>query len=78
MVLQTTIPAVLDEEMRGFLEEIEEIDRVEAGKAKCLVCGATVAVDSIRLVVPLKNRVGYVDDCYECVVRFTMEGRDVA
>ena len=76
MVSKAVIPAVLNEEMRRLLQEIGEIDRVENGKAKCMVCGTTVTLASIRLIVPLKNRVGYVEDRQECLMQFsTMESQ---
>lgn len=71
MVSKAIIPAVLDEEMRRLLQEIGELDRVEGGKAKCMVCGATLTLDSIRLIVPLKNRVGYVEDSQKCLMQFS-------
>ena len=76
MVRSTKIPAVLDEDLAVFLADIGEMERVVAGKVRCLVCEATLNLDTIQLVVPVGRRVSYVCSSQPCLVKFATRGLD--
>lgn len=66
----TEVTAVLDEELSQFLVSIGEMERVRAGKARCIVCHDPVDVETIQLVVPVKNHVAYVCTKQTCLLGF--------
>lgn len=76
MARSAEIPAVLDEEMASFLLDIGELGRVEAGEARCLVCGNRLKLETIQLVVPVSEQVEYVCSKRSCLLKFATHELD--
>ena len=72
MIRDRTVSAVLDEQLESFLNSIGELDRVTSGEAACSICGASVMLENISLVVPMGDKVTYVCNRQACMLKYTL------
>jgi len=49
---KNTIPAIFKEELRKFLESINELEAIEKGERICSNCSKVINQDNIQLIIP--------------------------
>ncbi len=72
MTRDSTVAAVLDRQLETFLESIGELRRVTTGEAVCSICGDSITLEKISLVVPIGDRVTYVCSSQACMLKYTL------
>jgi hypothetical protein len=67
------VDAILTEDIKKLLEELNLRKDFEAGKCRCLVCNDIVDYKNLKLVFPMENRqVGFLCNKPQCFVEFTL------
>jgi hypothetical protein len=53
MAARQTLQAVMDEDLRGLLASIGELEAVESGQRFCSVCNRPITLANLQVIVPL-------------------------
>jgi len=63
------ILAVHKRKLKTFLEKMELLEPLENGELRCAVCGATISLDNIGLIVPSGNNILVCCSGPECLFK---------
>lgn len=65
---RNTLQAVMDEDLREFLQSIGQLELFEKGEGFCRSCGTLLTLKNIQLIVPLQEGgFTFVCDRPDCV-----------
>jgi hypothetical protein len=73
---RTTIKAVDDQDFPDFLRRIGALKMIEKGEAKCKVCGDTLTVNQIEVVLPEDGRVTFICGKPKCMTASTQRSNN--
>lgn len=66
---KSEILAVHKAKLREFLEKLELWENLTKGELKCVICGKTISLDNIGLIVPFGNRISVCCSGAECIFK---------
>jgi len=66
---KTEILAVHKQKLENFLKKLELWEPLSRGALKCAVCGVTISIDNIGLIIPSGNEIVVCCSNAECVFR---------
>jgi len=71
MQKKNKIPAVFKEDLKTFLQSINEFDSIEKGERICKVCSKAITSMNIQIIIPQSNNVfDYICDSPICVEEY--------
>ncbi len=67
--------AVSDEDLRGLLRSIGQLEQVETGQVVCCTCGNPMSLRNIQLIIPLgDSKFDFVCNTTSCVEQYYEKG----
>ncbi len=67
-LIQNEFVAVIDKDIEKKLKEIGYYKKVVRGEVKCAVCGKTITLDNISLIIPYNGEYLFICDDFKCYV----------
>ena len=67
---KTEISAVHKRKLEGFLKKLELWEPLTKGELKCVICGTTISLDNIGLIIPSGDRILICCTGAECMFKF--------
>jgi len=65
------LDAVLDDDLRGLLKSIGQLEHVEEGEVVCCKCGTPITLRNLQLIIPLgDSRFDFVCSDPPCVEHY--------
>lgn len=73
--MKRILNAVYGDDIISALKNIDEYDRVIAGKVKCKFCGEKITLDIISAIFPESGDVKYICSSPECITKMNYLSR---
>ncbi len=66
--IQKNFVAILDKDLEKHLKKMGYYEKVQRGEVRCGVCGKTITLDDISLIIPHDGECLFVCDDFKCYV----------
>ncbi len=69
--MKKEIKAIYNEDLKVFLEKVNEFEDITNGNRFCKICGIPINLNNIQMVIPVKNRpFEYICESTYCIEKF--------
>ena len=70
------IKAVHDSDLDGLLESLGILEKIRKGYLKCNVCGGSISMENIQLIIPIKDGIGLCCDKLSCLQQLFLMSKE--